>query len=143
MNITFFFLLFCICESFTAGFHKSTCCITRLSRSSSSSLSYGHFAGEKTSDTGKSYSFVQDHMRKVAMGLHTRDQAPKEGKEKAQTPFTKWEPSRRDYMQFLVDSLEVYKTLEKIVSNVPFLYFRMTCGIGPHSFSSPESPVHM
>jgi hypothetical protein len=39
------------------------------------------------------YSFVQDELRTYAMKLHTKDQAPKEGQQKADTPFTQWEPS--------------------------------------------------
>lgn len=68
-----------------------------------------------------SKSFVQDELRPYAMKLHTRDQAPKEGKEKEQTPFTQWEPKRSDYLQFLVDSLEVYKTFDEITSSNPTL----------------------
>lgn len=62
----------------------------------------------------KVYSFVQDELRPYAMKLHTRDQAPKEGQQKAQTPFTKWQPSRANYLQFLVESLEVYDAFEAI-----------------------------
>lgn len=62
-------------------------------------------------------SFVQDELRTYAMKLHTRDQAPREGQQKAEVPFTKWEVSRSDYLHFLVDSLKVYETFEKIVSN--------------------------
>jgi len=63
------------------------------------------------------YSFINDDLRKYAMKLHTRDQAPKEGQQKAQTPVTKWEPSRMNYLQFLVDSLQVYETLESIAQD--------------------------
>lgn len=54
------------------------------------------------------------------MKLHTRDQAS-EGRQTAQTPFTKWEPQRGDYLQFLVDSLLVYETLEQLVTEYPSL----------------------
>lgn len=63
------------------------------------------------------YSFINDDLRKYAMKLHTRDQAPKEGQQKAQTPVAKWEPSRMNYLQFLVDSLRVYETLESIAED--------------------------
>lgn len=69
----------------------------------------------------KEYSFVRDDLRSYAMKLHTKDQAPKEGEQKAQTPFTKWEPKRADYLQFLVDSLHVFSTFEEIVSETPAL----------------------
>lgn len=55
-------------------------------------------------------------LRDVAMKLHTREQAPKEGQaaapEKPKEPFV---PTQADYLKFLVDSCEVYKTLEEIV----------------------------
>lgn len=66
-------------------------------------------------------SFVQDELRPFAMKLHTKDQAPKEGQQRAQVPFTKWEATRSDYLRFLVDSLEVYDTLERVVSTRPEL----------------------
>lgn len=73
------------------------------------------------------YSFVNDDLRKFAMKLHTRDQAPKEGQQQAQVPFIKWEPTRMNYLQFLVDSLHVYETLDSIVNEYPSLsLFRST-----------------
>lgn len=62
-------------------------------------------------------SFVQTEMRGAAMKLHSRDQS-REGEQKAQTPVTQWEPQRKDYLQFLVDSRHVYRTFEDIVSSV-------------------------
>lgn len=67
-------------------------------------------------DSVKSYSFIQDELRPYAMKLHTRDQAPKEGQQKAETPFTAWEVSRANYLQFLIDSLTVYETFDNIVA---------------------------
>lgn len=69
----------------------------------------------------KKLSFVQDVMRPYAMKLHTRDQAPIEGQQKAQTPVSKWVPSRSDYLHFLVDSLAVYEALDEIVAKYPAL----------------------
>lgn len=76
-----------------------------------------------TTDTQKSadFSFVRDELRPYAMKLHTRDQAPKEGKQKAQTPFTQWQVARIDYLRFLVDSLAVYETFEDIAQKHPQL----------------------
>jgi heme oxygenase (biliverdin-producing, ferredoxin) len=71
--------------------------------------------------TTKEYSFVNDELRSYAMKLHTRDQAPKEGQQKAETPFTQWQPQRSDYLQFLVDSLEVFVAFEDIVNDIPAL----------------------
>ena len=65
-------------------------------------------------------SFVQTELRKEAMRLHTRDQS-KEGEQEAQTPFTAWEPTRQDYLQFLVDSELVYETFDAIVAANPAL----------------------
>jgi hypothetical protein len=47
----------------------------------------------------ESYSFVQDDLRAYAMKLHTRDQAPKEGKQPAEKPFTTWVMRRIHYVQ--------------------------------------------
>lgn len=56
-------------------------------------------------------------LRDVAMKLHTKEQAPREGQaaapEKPKEPFV---PTQSDYLKFLVDSCEVYKTLEEIVN---------------------------
>lgn len=88
---------------------------------------YGPPATTESSSEKKEYSFVNDDLRTYAMKLHTRDQAPKEGKMKAQTPFTQWQPSRLDYLRFLVDSLAVYETLDAIVHEKAILEpFRST-----------------
>lgn len=56
-------------------------------------------------------------MRFVAMKLHTRDQAPKEGGQPASPqPMQKWEPSHRGYLQFLAESQVVYTTLDSIIA---------------------------
>ena len=55
-------------------------------------------------------------MRFVAMKLHTKDQAPKEGgREAAPTPWAKWQPTRRGYLKFLNESKRVYEALEEAV----------------------------
>ena len=70
-------------------------------------------------------SFVQTEMRGAAMALHTRDQAPREGKQPAQRPVQTWQPGRPEYLQFLVDSRHVYLKLEEIVNRTPeFATFR-------------------
>jgi len=55
-----------------------------------------------------------DELRAYAMKLHTKDQSPKEGQQKASTPVAKWDPKRSDYLKFLVDSKEVYQTMQDI-----------------------------
>jgi heme oxygenase len=55
-------------------------------------------------------------MRFVAMRLHTKDQAPKEGgREAAKQPFQQWQPTREGYLRFLVESKTVYDALEQIM----------------------------
>ncbi|CAM9690491.1 unnamed protein product [Scytosiphon promiscuus] len=67
-------------------------------------------------------SFVQWDMRRAAMKLHTREQAPKEGeKENKGTRFSDWKPTRRGYLQFLVDSKVVYEALEEACGSDPRL----------------------
>lgn len=78
---------------------------------------HGHGGGGPVDPT----SFVQNEMRNYAMKLHTRDQAPKEGQQKAETPFTQWEPALSNYVQFLVDSLSVYEAFEQIAQTHPSL----------------------
>ena len=74
----------------------------------------GHAALSKADPT----SFVQGEMRRVAMKLHTRDQAPKEGqKENKGKKFSEWTPSRAGYLQFLVDSRAVYTTFDEVVAS--------------------------
>ena len=81
---------------------------------------YGAFAkqGKKINEDGVE-SFVATEMRGAAMALHTKQQAPKEGKAEAkeiqQTPVQTWQPGRPEYLQFLVDSRHVYQTLEELV----------------------------
>ena len=61
--------------------------------------------------------FVEE-MRFVAMKLHTKDQAPKEGqREAAPTPWAKWQPTRTGYLKFLNESKKVYEALEEAVAS--------------------------
>jgi len=56
-------------------------------------------------------------LRDVAMKLHTKEQAPKEGQVAAPAkPAVPFVPTQADYLHFLVDSYEVYKALEEIVN---------------------------
>lgn len=83
-----------------------------------------------TEEIKKEPSFIQDELRPYAMKLHTRDQAPKEGQKPASpTPFTKWEVQRKDYLQFLADSLLVYETLEDLTKTVPELSVFKSTGL--------------
>jgi heme oxygenase (biliverdin-producing, ferredoxin) len=61
---------------------------------------------------GAHKGFVEE-MRFVAMRLHTKDQAPKEGgQEESALPISEWLPTHADFMQFLVDSRAMYQFLE-------------------------------
>ncbi|CAM9191302.1 unnamed protein product [Ectocarpus sp. 8 AP-2014] len=81
---------------------------------------HGHGGGVKPK-TDKN-SFVQWDMRRAAMKLHTRDQSPKEGKQENKgAKFSDWKPSRRGYLQFLVDSKVVYEALEEACGSDPRL----------------------
>lgn len=64
---------------------------------------------------GSHKGFVEE-MRFVAMRLHTKDQAPSEGEqEQSAIPIDQWLPSHAEFMQFLVDSLEVYVYFEEVL----------------------------
>lgn len=60
--------------------------------------------------------FIETELRGMAMKLHTRSQAPKEGEaaEKKMKPYT---PTRDDYLKFLVDSQHIYQAFEDIVND--------------------------
>eukprot|EP00271_Cylindrocystis_brebissonii_P010478 TRINITY_DN26671_c0_g1_i1.p1 TRINITY_DN26671_c0_g1~~TRINITY_DN26671_c0_g1_i1.p1 ORF type:complete len:310 (+),score=70.08 TRINITY_DN26671_c0_g1_i1:143-1072(+) len=63
---------------------------------------------------GEQKGFVEE-MRIRAMRLHTKDQS-KEGEKEAETkPLAKWEPTKKGYLQFLVDSKAVYDVLEEVM----------------------------
>lgn len=62
---------------------------------------------------GEHKGFVEE-MRFVAMRLHTKDQAPREGgQEESALPIDQWMPSKADFMQFLVDSHYIYSYFEE------------------------------
>lgn len=68
---------------------------------------------------GEKKGFVEE-MRFVAMKLHTKDQAPKEGgKEAAKQPFQQWKPTKEGFLRFLVESKVVYDTIERVIQEAP------------------------
>jgi len=82
---------------------------------SASATAHGH----GTTRPGQRKGFVEE-MRFVAMRLHTKDQAPKEGgQEAAPQPFQKWQPTREGYLQFLAESRLLFQTLEDIMAQAP------------------------
>ena len=84
---------------------------------------HGHGGGGGSSDRrpGDKKGFVEE-MRFVAMKLHTREQAPKEGEKRAepkpeQQPMRQWEPTKEKYLAFLVESKVMYEAMEEIVAS--------------------------
>mmetsp|Transcript_41933 Transcript_41933/g.75562 ORF Transcript_41933/g.75562 Transcript_41933/m.75562 type:complete len:285 (-) Transcript_41933:307-1161(-) len=69
---------------------------------------------------------ILEELRNVAMRLHTKKQAPREGEAPAPAkPAVPYVPTHTDYLQFLVDSNAVYVVLEEIVnSNEKMAMFR-------------------
>jgi len=78
----------------------------------------GHGAATAVEEKNKNSGFVAE-MRKVAMRLHTKEQAPKEGKAAPKQPMRKFEPTREGYLAFLVESKAVYDTMERIMAEAP------------------------
>lgn len=61
--------------------------------------------------------FIEEELRGAAMKLHTRSQAPKEGKAKEDVPPAEpYVTTHEDYLQFLVDSKHVYEAMEDVVN---------------------------
>lgn len=59
---------------------------------------------------------ILEELRDVAMRLHTREQAPREGRAEAPArPAVPHVPTAADYLRFLVDSNAVYEALEDVV----------------------------
>jgi hypothetical protein len=70
-----------------------------------------------TTDNNEQFPPILTELRDVAMKLHTREQAPKEGQAAAPSkPKEPYVPTQADYLQFLVDSHEVYMALEEVVN---------------------------
>mmetsp|Transcript_147833 Transcript_147833/g.283325 ORF Transcript_147833/g.283325 Transcript_147833/m.283325 type:complete len:331 (-) Transcript_147833:16-1008(-) len=64
-----------------------------------------------------------DEMRKVAMKMHTREQAPREGEKEAtetqEKPVKQWQPTAEGYLKFLVESKVVYDCMEAVMAEAP------------------------
>lgn len=81
-------------------------------------------ADKDTDNTASAPEFppILQELRDVAMRLHTREQAPREGQAEApKKPAEPYVPTQADYLQFLVDSYVVYVALEEIVNEVELL----------------------
>ena len=78
-----------------------------LPRAAQRAVVGGRFAAADTTET---YSFLRDEMRPASMRLHTREQAPREGKAKSpdsQPPMKAWNPTLSQFLGFLSDSRAV------------------------------------
>ncbi|KAK9842217.1 hypothetical protein WJX81_001029 [Elliptochloris bilobata] len=126
-------------EAYTALLHGKRAMLLRLLVRRGSALAHGKRYGEACLDyaatsapektrPGEKKGFVEE-MRFVAMRLHTKDQAPKEGQKPAENPWQKWQPTREGYLRFLTESKAVYEVLERIVeeaSHPEYKLFRNT-----------------
>mmetsp|Transcript_16343 Transcript_16343/g.19970 ORF Transcript_16343/g.19970 Transcript_16343/m.19970 type:complete len:291 (+) Transcript_16343:161-1033(+) len=75
------------------------------------------FHAPSATTTASSSSFIDTELRGQAMKLHTRAQAPKEGKaEEAPKPQEPYITTHMDYLKFLVDNQLVFQTFEDIVN---------------------------
>ena len=92
--------------------------LSRARASHARARAHGHGHG---ASMGQQKGFVEE-MRRVAMSLHTREQAPREGEKKTdatkseQKPVARWTPTAEGYLNFLVESLAVYEAMERVVA---------------------------
>lgn len=68
--------------------------------------------------TGLKMTGFVGEMRAVAMKLHTREQAPKEGGIESPKPKQEWAPTLWGYQQFLAESKVVYDAFEDVMHQV-------------------------
>jgi len=61
-------------------------------------------------------SFIDTELRAAAMKLHTKFQAPKEGRAPEKEKKEPYVTTREDYMAFLIDSQHVYQVMEDVVA---------------------------
>jgi len=90
-----------------------------LQRCSLKAVAHGHGHGGSAvsvEEPNKKTGFVAE-MRKVAMKLHTKEQAPKEGEQESKRPMQQFSPTKEGYLQFLAESKAVYDTLERIMED--------------------------
>lgn len=93
---------------------------------SATSLSMSATTSSSSAAAASTGTFIETELRGAAMKLHTRSQAPKEGKveDKEMEPYV---TTQADYLQFLVDSQHVYQAMEDVVNSVDELsVFRNT-----------------
>ena len=105
---------------------KSVLCMTAETNVAESAA----VADKDTDSTTSEYPPILQELRDVAMRLHTREQAPREGQAEApKKPAEPYVPTQADYLQFLVDSYVVYVALEEIVNKIDSLAPFRNCGL--------------
>ncbi|KAL6770148.1 HMOX1 [Auxenochlorella protothecoides x Auxenochlorella symbiontica] len=93
---------------------------------------HGHHGGSGSSVHAKPVadgSFLGE-LRQYAMRLHTREQAPREGKAAAPKPDKPWEPKLAGYMQFMAESKVVYDTFEELLAAGAQPYYKEFAATG-------------
>eukprot|EP00879_Flechtneria_rotunda_P010934 GHRR01011425.1.p1 GENE.GHRR01011425.1~~GHRR01011425.1.p1 ORF type:complete len:268 (+),score=57.00 GHRR01011425.1:50-853(+) len=81
-------------------------------------VAHGHGHGVASATDLKKQGFVGE-MRRVAMKLHTKEQAPKEGGIEAPKQ-KRMPPTLKGYQQFLAESKVVYETFEQIMQEAAY-----------------------
>eukprot|EP00887_Chlorella_sp_A99_P002984 scaffold24.g2984.t1 len=71
-----------------------------------------------------------DELRAYSMKLHTREQAPKEGKAPPKEEKKPWVPTREGYLAFLVESKAAYDAFEEIMVAAAVPYYADFVGTG-------------
>uniref|UniRef100_A0A7S4AHD4 Uncharacterized protein n=1 Tax=Pseudo-nitzschia australis TaxID=44445 RepID=A0A7S4AHD4_9STRA len=112
-------------NSFVASFGSSLASYESRYRSSAttknpnfvSPLSMSPPSSADTDTSTEKTSFIETELRGAAMKLHTRAQAPKEGKAPEQQKREPYKTTSDDYLAFLVDSQHVYKAIEDVVND--------------------------
>jgi hypothetical protein len=133
----FYIALLLASASATHAFVPSAHAPQFLAKRLSSAQSYYHpsirMSTETTTDESTAVTAfppILEELRDVAMRLHTREQAPREGQADAPAkPAVPYVPTHMDYLQFLVDSFAVYEVLENIVNNNESLIMFRNTGI--------------
>lgn len=81
-----------------------------------------------------------DELRSYAMKLHTKEQAPREGKAESPKQQT-WAPTKEGYLHFLVESRVVYGTFDEILESSPVSYYTEFWGTGLERTAALEKDI--
>lgn len=75
------------------------------------------------------------------MSLHTKEQAPSEGKAEQPKERPPWEPSKEGYLQFLLESREVYRAFESIMESGRVDYYKNFVDTGLERSSALDADI--